>query len=40
MPKVDRLTRVNELLKRELARLIEEMPGRPASMLASVVKSV
>ena len=38
MPKVDRLTRVNELLKRELARLIEEMPGRPASMLASVTQ--
>ena len=38
MPKVDRLTRVNELLKRELARLIEEMPGRPASLLASVTQ--
>ena len=33
MPKVDRLTRVNELLKRELALLIGEMHGRPDSML-------
>ena len=38
MPKVDRLTRVNELLKRELALLIESMHGRPASMLASVTQ--
>ena len=38
MPKVDRLTRVNELLKREIARLIENMHGRPASMLASVTQ--
>ena len=38
MPKVDRLTRVNELLKRELALLIETMHGRPASMLASVTQ--
>ena len=38
MPKVDRLTRVNELLKREIARLIEAMHGRPASMLASVTQ--
>ena len=38
MPKVDRLTRVNELLKRELAQLIGEMHGRPESMLASVTE--
>ena len=38
MPKVDRLTRVNELLKRELALLIGEMHGRPDSMLASVTQ--
>ena len=38
MPKVDRLTRVNELLKRELARLVEDMHGRPESMLASVTQ--
>ena len=38
MPKVDRLTRVNELLKRELALLIETMHGRPVSMLASVTQ--
>ena len=38
MPKVDRLTRVNELLKREIAQLIEEMHGCPASMLASVTQ--
>ena len=38
MPKVDRLTRVNELLKREIAQLIEDMHGRPASMLASVTQ--
>ena len=38
MPKVDRLTRVNELLKREIAQLIENMHGRPASMLASVTQ--
>ena len=38
MPKVDRLTRVNELLKRELAQLIEEMHNRPVSMLASVTQ--
>ena len=38
MPKVDRLTRVNELLKREIAQLIENMHGRPESMLASVTQ--
>lgn len=38
MPKVDRLTRVNELLKRELAQLIGEMHNRPVSMLASVTQ--
>ena len=38
MPKVDRLTRVNELLKRELALLLETMHHRSASMLASVTQ--
>lgn len=38
MPKVDRLTRVNELLKRELAQMVEEMHNRPSSMLASITQ--
>ena len=38
MPKANRLTRVNELLKRELARLVEEMHNRPSSMLASITQ--
>ena len=38
MPKVDRLTRVNELLKRELAQMVEEMHHRPSSMLASITQ--
>lgn len=38
MPKADRLTRVNELLKRELAQMVERMHGRPSSMLASITQ--
>ena len=38
MPKVDRLTRVNELIKRELAQLVERMHNRPSSMLASITQ--
>ena len=38
MPKADRLTRVNELLKRELAQMVEEMHNRPSSMLASITQ--
>lgn len=36
MPKVDRLTRVNELVKRELAASLEKLPVAPAGVLASV----
>ena len=32
------MTRVNELLKRELAQLVEEMHNRPLSMLASITQ--
>ncbi len=36
MPKVDRLTRVNELVKRELAESLEKFPVSPAGVLASI----
>ncbi len=36
MGSVDRLTRVNELLKREIAELLERNPFRGASVLVSV----
>ncbi len=38
MPKVDRLTRVNELIKREIAQSLERYPVTVPGMLASVTE--